>query len=116
MPSNTCQFVKQNNEGCKRPVAAGQNFCWQHARGLSAKWHSLTRKQTVGFYIGLASLAATVWFGIHSVPPVNNIQVQSSGDQSPNVVDNEGKVEIHNQQSGGTQKPKSGKSAVESKQ
>jgi hypothetical protein len=115
MPSNTCQFVKPNKEGCKRPVAVGQKFCWQHSRGLRAKLHSLTHKQTVEFYIGVASLAATLWFGIRSVLPTNHtIHVQSSGDQSPNVVGNDGKVDIHNQST--TQEQKSGNSSTESKQ
>jgi hypothetical protein len=112
MPSNICQFVKQNDERCKRSAATGQRFCWQHTRGLLAKWHSLTRKQTIGFYIGVASLAATLFFGILSLLPtkvVPTVNVQSSGDQSPNVVDNKGKVEIQNQQSS-TQDQKSKKS------
>jgi len=63
----------------------------------------------------MASLTATLWFGIRSVLPTNHtIHVQSSGDQSPNVVDNEGKVEIHNQQST-TQKQKSEKPSAGSK-
>ncbi len=116
MSSNTCQFVKQNNDACKRSVAIGHKFCWQHSHGLRAKWHSLTRRQTVEFYIGAASLAATLWFGIRGIlPPHQAVHVQSSGGQSPNIVNNEGKVEIHNQQSK-TQEQGSGKSSAEPKQ
>jgi hypothetical protein len=78
----TCQFVKKNSERCKRSVADGKPFCWQHTRGLLAKWHSLTKKQTVGFYVGVASLAATLWFGVHAVA---TIHVQSSGDNSVHI-------------------------------
>ena len=119
MPSNTCQFVKENGERCRRSAAAGQKYCWQHSRGLWAKWHSLTRNQTIAFYVGMASLAATLWFGIRSLGPKSTanqaIHVQSSGDQSPNVVDNKGKVEIQNQQPSGQQQ-KNGKSSAGKKQ
>jgi len=99
MLSEQCQFVKQNTERCKRPIAVGQAFCWQHARGLQAKWRSLTRNQTLGFsIIGVLSLAATIIFGILSLlpktPAAHSIQVQSFGDNSPNVVDNQGSVLI----------------------
>jgi hypothetical protein len=103
MVSNPCEFVKRNNERCKRSVATGQKFCWQHSHGLRAKWRSLTRNQTIGFCIAAASLTATLWFGISSQLPkptmAPTVNVQSSGDQSPNVVDNKGKVDIQNQQS-----------------
>jgi hypothetical protein len=124
----TCRFEKPNQERCKRRVARGQKFCWQHVRGLRAKWHSLTRNQTIAFYIGVASLAATLWFGIPGLLPKTTaptVHVQSSGDQSPNVVDNKGKVEIQNQQSAtsepksepdGTGPKKNSKSAAEPKQ
>jgi hypothetical protein len=101
MPSNRCQFTKLDNERCKRSVALGKRFCWQHAHGLRAKWQSLTRNQTILFLVGVAGLAATLWFGFHGVPSTTvtnkTIHVQSSGDQSPNIVDNQGKVDIHNQ-------------------
>jgi hypothetical protein len=104
--------VKKDGERCKRSVAEGKPFCWQHSRGMLAKWHSLTGKQTVGFYVGVASLAATLLFGIRSLLPTTvlpTIHVQSSGDQSPNVVDNSGEVKINNGQP--TQEQKNKKSA-----
>ena len=117
-PTDTCQFVKSNQEGCKRRVATGQKYCWQHSHGCGARWRSLTRSQVIGFYVAVASLAATLWFGIGTVIPHTSsqaIQVHSSGNQSPNIVNNEGKVDIHNQQPD-SQKHKSGKSATGTKQ
>jgi len=38
MPSNSCQFVKQNNERCRRSAAAEQKFCWQHPPSSFIWW------------------------------------------------------------------------------
>jgi hypothetical protein len=97
-----CQFVKRNGEQCRHFVAPGQQSCWQHAKGWRAKLRSLTRSQAVGFSVAVLSLLTTVGFGIWAIlpktplpsPPTTNISVQSSGDNSPNVVDNQGSVTI----------------------
>lgn len=99
MLSDVCQFVKQDKGRCKRRVSSGQSFCWQHAHGLRAKWRSLTKNQALGLsLVSVISLAATIGFGIVSVlpksQPISKTQVWSSGESSPNVVDNQGKVSI----------------------
>ncbi len=98
---NFCQFVKRDSERCKRAIAAGEIFCWQHSRGLRTKLRSLTRSQTIGFCISIASLVATLWFGVWSLFPKTApvTHIESSGDQSPNVENNKGQVTIQNQQS-----------------
>src|SRR5207253_4084742 len=97
-PGFSCQFVKRNEKRCKRAVAPGQKLCWQHSHGLRAKWRSLTRNQTLAFLIAVGSFAATVWFGLSALAPPafrgRAIHVQSTGDNSPNVVDNRGNVTI----------------------
>jgi hypothetical protein len=63
-----CQRRRPNQERCKRTVARGQKFCWQHAHGLLAAWRSLTRNQTVVFLmavVGVVGVVATFWFGFH---------------------------------------------------
>jgi hypothetical protein len=97
----SCNFVKKNEQMCRRPVAVGQAFCWQHARGLSARYKSLTRSQGVAFWMAVLSVLATIVFGVVGLLPDagKTIRVKSYGDQSPNVIDNQGKVEIQNQQS-----------------
>jgi hypothetical protein len=100
-----CQFVKQNNERCRRSVVAGQTFCWQHARGLRAKWRSLPRSKAVAFSLSCLSLIATVGFGIWDIflkpqpHPSPAVHIQSTGDNSPNIVDNQGSVTIQNSES-----------------
>jgi len=110
VPSDLCQFVKQNKERCRRPLATGQTFCWQHAHGLRAKWQSLPRSKAVGFSLSLLSLVATIGFGVWDLflkpRPVPAVQVQSSGDNSPNVVDNQGSVTIQNSESSPSEKTK----------
>ena len=99
-----CQARTRDQKQCTRSVAAGQQFCWQHALGWRAKWRSLTRNQTVVFVLALSGIALTAFFGIiplfsHSKSPSVVQQIQSSGDRSPNVVDNSGSVNIDNGQS-----------------
>jgi hypothetical protein len=87
---STCQFLKQNGERCKRSVAEGERFCWQHSRELRAKWRSLTRSQSIMFCIGMCglvltivSLLATLWFGIytsHPKPVVTNTPINGTDD------------------------------------
>lgn len=62
--TNTCQFVRNNGELCKRRVAAGEHKCWEHAGSLSQSWKSLTRNQHVGF----ALVWAGVILGLLSIP------------------------------------------------
>jgi hypothetical protein len=109
--------VKQNKEQCKRSVAAGQAYCWQHAHGLRAKLRSLPRNHALLFALAVLSVAATAGFGLWDVfvkPPAPHVvHVQSSGDNSPNVVDNNGSVTIQNSQADSSdhksKKPASGK-------
>jgi hypothetical protein len=82
MPSDTCQFVKSNNEGCKHAVAVGQKFCWQHSHGVWARWRSLTRNQTAAFLIGVTGLVIGIWglwVAIHPPKPMANRKVHSLG-------------------------------------
>lgn len=96
--ANTCQFVRPNNQRCSRRVNSANPLCWQHAHGAKAKWKALTRNQTVVFVLALLSLAATVWFGLHQSSNATKT-IQSLGDKSPNIVDNQGKVEVNDQDS-----------------
>jgi hypothetical protein len=96
MTSNgvTCQYVKGNDEKCKRSVSIGQTLCWQHARGWS-RWRSLT----LGHKLAILSILVAIVFGVQRIlssgpVPASSVNVQSSGDNSPNVVGNSGKVDI----------------------
>jgi hypothetical protein len=92
--------VKKNSERCKRPVAEGKPLCWQHAIGAHDKWYSRTPTQAFFSWIGIVGVLATFGFGIYSVfqKPASVVHVKSSGDQSPNIVDNSGEVKINNGQ------------------
>jgi hypothetical protein len=59
----TCQFTKRNGEFCKRGIAEGETYCWQHARSLRHRWKSLTRNQGVGFAIATVALLSGLVFG-----------------------------------------------------
>jgi hypothetical protein len=63
----TCQFVKSNRMYCKRRIAEGEKFCWQHAHGLRAKWRSLTRNESLLFVIGVLGLFATIALGLYPI-------------------------------------------------
>lgn len=56
----TCQSVTPNHTYCKRKIAVGEKFCWQHAHGLKAKWRSLTRNESLLFVIGVLGLLFTI--------------------------------------------------------
>lgn len=56
----TCQFVKPNRVYCKRKIAEGERFCWQHAHGFKARWRSLTRNQSVLFVLTVLGVVAAV--------------------------------------------------------
>jgi hypothetical protein len=105
--SETCQGIKPNKATCKRSVATGQTLCWQHARGLSGKLRSLT----LAHKLTILSITVAIFFGVQrmlsSGPSISNTRVQSSGDNSPNVVGNSGKVDIQTGQSQ-PKKPKTG--------
>ena len=62
-----CRSVLQKGVQCKRKIAEGQRFCWQHANGLTARWHSLTRNQSVLFVLAVGGLVGTIGFGIYSI-------------------------------------------------
>jgi hypothetical protein len=90
MTSNTCRSTKRNNERCKRSVAEGHDFCWQHSRGLLSRMRSLTGSQSVGLLatvvLGVASLALAIWFGLRPgairTEVHNGQHVDASGDCS----------------------------------
>lgn len=118
MPSESCQFVKPNSERCKHSVAAGEKFCWQHCRGVRARWRSLTRNQTIVFCIAVASLAfgaaglaATLWFGIRSHHPrvgVNQTkatgEAKTAGPCSPAVTGSNNRIIISDCRGAGREK------------
>lgn len=100
MNSETCQGIKPNKKNCKRSVKTGQTLCWQHAKGLSGKFRSLT----LAHKLTILSITVAIFFGVQRIlssghPAVSNTNVQSSGDNSPNVVGNSGKVDIQTGQS-----------------
>jgi hypothetical protein len=66
---STCQSTTKDGSRCTRSVADGRHFCWQHARGPLAKWHSLTRSQTVAFYLAVFGVLATIVLGIIPLLP-----------------------------------------------
>jgi hypothetical protein len=92
-----CQFVKKDQQKCKRSVALGQRFCWQHR--LPSKWRSLsTLKKRLIVWIGvLGSLASLYALLPHD--KTSNVSIQTSGDHSPVVQDNQGRVEFNEPQS-----------------
>jgi hypothetical protein len=59
----TCQFRKRSGEFCKRGIAEGETYCWQHARSLRHRWKSLTHNQGVGFAIATVALLSGFVFG-----------------------------------------------------
>ena len=61
----TCRFVKANGELCKRPTAYGEITCWQHAHGLTRKWKSLTKNQTILFLLALLGIPGA-WIAFDS--------------------------------------------------
>jgi hypothetical protein len=88
----TCQHVKTDGEKCKHSVAVGQSLCWQHAKGWSKKWRSLT----LSHKLTILSITVALFFGVQRMlsSSPSRISVTSSGDNSPNVVDNSGKVDV----------------------
>lgn len=66
----------------------------------------------MGFSVAILSLAATVGFGVWDLflkpRPVSSIHVQSSGGNSPNIVDNQGNVTIQTPEEDKAKKPTSG--------
>ncbi len=65
--NSSCGFIKKNQQRCKRSIAEGQRFCWQHARGIRARWRSLTRNQSLIFALTILGVFATFAFGIYSL-------------------------------------------------
>lgn len=57
-----CQFTKRDGSQCKRVPHAGSKYCWQHARGVTARYRALTKNQAVGFYITVISLLLAIIF------------------------------------------------------
>src|SRR6266849_5356330 len=110
---NTCQFKKGDGSFCKRSVGANEAFCWQHSSGLTRKWRSLTRNQSIVFVMGVLALVVGLpgaywsYRGSRKSQPntPSTSVVQSTGDNSPNIVGNQAPVTTH-----------SGDSATEKKQ
>ena len=71
-----CRFKRPNSAQCKRSVAAGQEFCWQHSHGLRNKVRSLTRNQTILFLLGVAS----VLIGVIGLYPLVAHKVRVDGN------------------------------------
>jgi hypothetical protein len=83
----TCEYLLSNGERCKRTVAAHQRFCWQHVHGWRAKYRSLTRSESVVFWLAVVSLAATVWFGVTTATePTGFLEPQDIEALSPGFV------------------------------
>src|SRR3954466_2284023 len=87
--SATCRFLVGSQTYCKRKIPTGHNFCWQHAPGLKARWRSLTRNQSVIFFISVVGLLATLIFGVYPIinPPVFRVPPpeSSTGSSQPNT-------------------------------
>jgi hypothetical protein len=101
---DTCQFKKADSSFCKRPVGgAKERFCWQHASGLIRKWRSLTRNQSTVFVVSILALVIGIPSAYWSyrgsrkrdANKSSTTVVQSSGDDSPNVVGNSGDVTVN---------------------
>jgi hypothetical protein len=74
----TCGFIKSNGEGCRRNIAEGETRCWQHAKTWRHKYRSLTRDQSVIFYLTLVGTLVALlgvpqlyqwWTGKTASPP-----------------------------------------------
>jgi hypothetical protein len=101
-PRARCQFQKANGEYCKKQVARGETHCHWHASGFKSKIKSLERSHRLGFWLGVAAFLATLGFGglevwqyLYRTTP-NTVIGNSSGDNSPNILDNHGSVTIQN--------------------
>jgi hypothetical protein len=98
-----CQFLKKDQQKCKHSVANGERFCWQHARTLRSKFNSLSKNTKVMFCIGIVSLAISA-YGLFQHGNSKNVLVQTSGDHSPVVQDNQGSVTFNDSRSKPTPK------------
>ena len=78
---DVCRFKRPNGAPCKRSVAAGQEFCWQHSHGFRNKVRSLTRNQTILFLLGVASVLIGV-IGLYPLivhkSPIADVRVDSN--------------------------------------
>jgi hypothetical protein len=96
-----CRGTTVGGTRCLRKVSSGASLCWQHARGIRAKYASLSRNQQVVFAVSLLGVILTVvFFFIQFKQPqshssVTDVHVESHGDNSPNVVNNDGEVQIN---------------------
>jgi hypothetical protein len=103
-PEAICESLKANGQPCKKHVARGETRCHWHAHGVKARIRSLEHNHRLGFWMTVAGLALGLGFGLpgvywhyHANPTSPNNTVTSSGDNSPNVVDNHGSVTIQHQ-------------------
>jgi hypothetical protein len=93
-----CEFTKKDQQRCKHSVSIGEKFCWQHAIDWRSRVRSLPRNTKVIFWIGVVSLLAT-FFGLFQHGNSKSIHVQTSGEHSPVVQDNQGSVTFNDSQS-----------------
>ena len=87
LSSNTsiCTVTKRDGTGCKHRTQTGESVCWQHARGLTARWRSLPPKyQWLGLWLTAVSVMLTIalglpliWTKAESNPPAVNNELLS---------------------------------------
>jgi len=81
-----------NGDKCKHSVALGQSLCWQHAKG----WSKL-RSLTPAHKLSILAILVALFFGFQrmlSSAPSPSVNLHSSGDNSPNIGGNTGKVDV----------------------
>ncbi len=100
--NSRCEFIKPDRQRCKHSVAVGERLCWQHAKGWRSKLRSLPKNARVIFAIGIVSLAVTcygVWLELFPHAKPSSVHIETSGDKSPVVQDNQGSVTFNDSQS-----------------
>jgi len=85
---STCTGNTSAGAACRRRVNAGETHCWQHARGMRQKWHSLTRNQSLLFVFAAISVITGAIALVTSVFPQfweMSIVPNSSSSENPQV-------------------------------
>jgi hypothetical protein len=88
--TSTCTSTSRNGTSCKRNVRTGQIVCWQHARGLKARWKSLSSRQRLGFALTVVGIILTVAFGL------SPIWIPSKPQAMTNIMGNNGTIVMGN--------------------
>lgn len=78
-PQPTCDAVTSKGTVCRRRVNDDEKQCWQHARGVKRKWHSLTRDQSISFM--LAAVGVLIGLLAWTFPQFWNGQTSSTTQQ-----------------------------------